>query len=44
MGFDWLNTQAEYAFFSACKRHYGLSIHVWPTDDEVATYCMGGEL
>lgn len=44
MGFDWLNHEANYAFYLECTRHYGICCWDDPSDDQVAMYCMGGEL
>lgn len=47
MSYWWLVNIAAYDFYRACRDMFGGGIG-WgeprPTDDEVATYCAGGEL
>lgn len=44
MGALWLNYMADYAFYLACLLHYDVDYSTDLSDDDVATYCMGGEL
>ena len=47
MNYEWLNLKASYAFYEHCLYHYGDRIGHGirlATDEEVAVFCMGGEL